>query len=466
MDSKIIALGAVVVIVVAAIGGGVYMLANNNKGDKIEIEEPTLLVYGNANGDYYLNQDDVTELKALMEKKSDDWRKDAPFADTNCDGSLTDDDVTMLENILKADKDHPVKINVLSYSLETPYISQVRYPVTKAASSVNQTTIATLKTLGVDDEIVATSYYYEKDDKADPKNYDKYVFKDYFDVMDSAHKIGASNTAVNYATLGAVVLATGCTVYIYGSSQAALTDYTKHTSEIDFVQVADGMANSTDYGSAVLLLGFLFGIDGSDYVEKSVKIVNWFIDFEKELKEGVKKVSKSDRVTGVASSMSGYVAIKGSSNTSVIEEAGVDCPVADMMPSSATSSTKTFDYKTDTWLNAYTLDTVVILQGSKGWSWFDGDYDTEKLPAAYASHIKSFQTLECYKNGKIIVVSTMMCGPQKSGAIAQYYYADKLGENWFNDKMTDFYTSYWGFTAEECAKLKFVLTQEEVLGTE
>ena len=466
MESKFIALGVVVIVVAAAIGGGVYMMMNMNKGDNIELEKPTLLVYGNANGDYYLNTDDVTKLKELIESKPSDWQETNPFADTNCDGSLTNDDVTMLESILNADKDHQVKINVCSYAVQKAYISKVRYPVTKAACNTNQTTMATLKTLGIDSEIVSTSVAATStnlDGSVKQEKYDKYIFGNYFDVMDQPHQIGAKSCDVNSSTLADIITSYGCTVYLYSASQAALSNYVTLSSQIDFVQVADGESEIKDYGSAILLVGFLFGTSDNNYVSKSVEAVDWFLDFEKDLKNGIKNV---DKVSAVASSMTTYVAIKGSSNTSVIESAGLSCPVGNMLPIDASSTTKMYTDGTDTWLNAIPMDAFVILRGSTGgWSWFDGDYSTEHLPADFTTHIENYKTLDCYKKGNIIVVSTMMCGPQKSGAIAQYYYGDKLGENWYNDKMTDFYTKFWGFSAEDCAKFKYVLTQAEVLGT-
>lgn len=471
MDSKIIALGAVVVIVAAAIGGGVYMMNNRDGGsDKVDIDAPTLLVYGNANGDYYLNDSDVSKLKQLVKDQPEDWAKTNPFADTDCNGSLTDDDVTMLEKILEADKDHPMAINVCSYALEVPYVTSVRYPVLKAASNTNQTSMATFMTLGIDSEIVATSVAAANtatDGSVIKTAYDRIIFGNFFDVMDSKHQIGAKSAEVAAGTLADVIKNTGCTVYIYSASQAALSNYSTLSKQIDFVQISDGMSEVKDYGSAVLLLGFLFGTSDNNYVDRSVEVVEWFIDFEKELTNGLKNVENgtTKKVSAVASSMSGYVSIKGSSNTNIIEKAGVYCPVASKNPTDASKSTMTYT-PSDTWLNMIDMDSLVVLKGSSGgWSWFDGKYASTDLPSAMKSHVNNFSTLECYKNGKVIVVSTMMCGPQKSGAIAQYYYGDDMGENWFNNKMTDFYTKFWGYTAEDCAKFKYVLTQAEVLGT-
>ena len=194
MNAKIIAIAAVAVLAVAAVGGGI-VLANNNKdskSDSYDLESPVLLVYGNANGDYYLDNDDVSELKSLVKDNPSDWKETNPYADTNCDGSLTDEDVSMLESILAATADKQVRINVVSYSLETPYTASVRYPVTKAACNSNQTTMATLKTLGIDEQIKSTSVASSgtnTDGSVKQSNYDKYIFADYFDVMDATHQI-------------------------------------------------------------------------------------------------------------------------------------------------------------------------------------------------------------------------------------------------------------------------------------
>jgi hypothetical protein len=471
MNGKIIAVVVVAVMAVAAVGAGIILANNNNSKDKTDIDSPVLLVYGNANGDYYLNNSDVSELKKLVKDQPSDWKEKHPYADTNCDGSLTDDDVSMLESILNATADEKVTINVVSHALEVPYVSKVRYPVTAAACNSNQTTMATLKTIGIDKEIVSTSVASSgtnTDGSVKQSNYDKYVFGDYFDVMDSKHQIGAKSAEIAADKMTQVVKNYGCTVYFYSASNGKFANTDELSKGIDIVQVEDGMSNVAHYGSAVLLYGFLFGNDDNKYVDKSVEVVNWFLDFSKELKNRLSKVTSGEvtKVSGVASSMTGYVSIKGSSNTNIIEEAGLYCPLANKNPTSETSMTMTYNSASDTWLNMIDVDTIVVLEGSKsGWSWFDGDYTASKLPSSYKTHFDCFNTMKCYKDGKMVLVSTMMCGPQKSGVLAQYYYPDLFEEKWFENKMADFYQKFWGFESSQTDNLKYILSQSEAIVT-
>ena len=59
-----------------------------------------LLVFGNANNDVYLNNDDVTFIQNIVDGKTK-WNKTAnPLADTNADGSIDSKDVNLLKQFI------------------------------------------------------------------------------------------------------------------------------------------------------------------------------------------------------------------------------------------------------------------------------------------------------------------------------------------------------------------------------
>ena len=77
MNAKIIAIVAVVVIVAG--GAGAFMVLNNGNGAKnVERVDTALAVYGNANNDTVINNNDVTLIQEIIDGKK--VLKDYPFA--------------------------------------------------------------------------------------------------------------------------------------------------------------------------------------------------------------------------------------------------------------------------------------------------------------------------------------------------------------------------------------------------
>ena len=488
MSGKIIAIAVVAVLVVAGVGVGIYVATNNNDSGTKAIKGTSVEVYGNANNDYYINDSDIDKIKEIIKKNSDDdasndidWKKDFPFADATANGTVDDADVEQVEKIMKATPEEQVVVKVRCYYKETPYVSDVRYPIVKSFANSNQTTVILLKTLGIDEEIQGMSYYYtvsgnKKNADVDTTAYDNYIFKDYFDVMVKSRQCGLS-TADFTNDPSKELTALGCTAYVMSASngEMAAIKYAHDTLKYDIVELRDGSGNANDYNSAVLTLGFLFG---QKYLDKAVEYVNWMADFADELNDYLSKVGTGDvkKLSGAASSSTTSVSVKGSSNITIIEEAGFNCPVSSK-DSSSGQMTEKYDYANgDRWLNYIALDTFVILKGSTtstkivdeksvkyNWSWFDKDYSTASIPQSFKDHMDLYSSLACYNDE--VVLSTMLPGPLKSGALANYFYKDVFPENWIQDKAGEFLQKFWGFTEEQTQGQQYVLSKAVVMGS-
>ncbi|MBR6871056.1 MAG: dockerin type I repeat-containing protein [Candidatus Methanomethylophilaceae archaeon] len=116
MENKnmLIAIAAIAVVAIAIVAA--FLLLNNNGGgnnnDNTDTSEyltadsgkatvssvdTKLLVFGNANNDVYLNNKDVTFIQNIVDGKST-WNKTSnPLADTNADGKITKEDVSLLK---------------------------------------------------------------------------------------------------------------------------------------------------------------------------------------------------------------------------------------------------------------------------------------------------------------------------------------------------------------------------------
>ncbi|MDR0523611.1 MAG: ABC transporter substrate-binding protein [Candidatus Methanoplasma sp.] len=93
MNSKILAAAAVAIIVAA--GAAAFIVVNGNGGGRGGIDTE-LQVYGNANGDWRIDQKDVDALREII---SGD-REAGKYADANRDGDIDERDVEFVESII------------------------------------------------------------------------------------------------------------------------------------------------------------------------------------------------------------------------------------------------------------------------------------------------------------------------------------------------------------------------------
>ncbi len=139
MDSKImIAIAAVAVIVVA--GAAAVVLTTNNGNNNSSSDYAStytsdittdssvtydavgcyMRVFGNANGDNYLNSDDVTTLNEIIAAGS--WDKDKyPLADANLDGKIDQSDVDRVNKFLNGEKTTMAYVDWNNQQATVPY---------------------------------------------------------------------------------------------------------------------------------------------------------------------------------------------------------------------------------------------------------------------------------------------------------------------------------------------------------
>ncbi len=103
MDKKqIIAIAVVAVLLVTAVAATIILTKDD--GEKPVVVTNRLVVYGNANNDDYLDDRDVSFIQKIIDGK-ETWDKDKnPFADTDTNGKITSDDITLLKKFINKEK--------------------------------------------------------------------------------------------------------------------------------------------------------------------------------------------------------------------------------------------------------------------------------------------------------------------------------------------------------------------------
>lgn len=160
MNTKVAIIAIVAAVVV--IGAGAYILLNDKgnddpgKTDDVTVDfrydtSIRLAVFGNANGDDYLDSKDVETLRNLISgKQAVDPVKNS-FADTNNDGVLNQDDVDHLQKILNNESCK------MYYWACSKSVESIDYPLSGKIGTHHMYAIDALIILGLYDDVVATS---------------------------------------------------------------------------------------------------------------------------------------------------------------------------------------------------------------------------------------------------------------------------------------------------------------------
>ncbi|TQS82767.1 hypothetical protein A3207_07095 [Candidatus Methanomassiliicoccus intestinalis] len=102
MNNKIIAALVALIIVVAGVGAYCIISGNDEGEDKhLLADDYALQIYGNANGDWAVDEKDIEYLKKII---SGDEEK-TEFADANNDGTIDQKDIDKVQGIINRTTD-------------------------------------------------------------------------------------------------------------------------------------------------------------------------------------------------------------------------------------------------------------------------------------------------------------------------------------------------------------------------
>jgi len=110
--------------------------------------EDTLTVYGNANLDDIIDEDDVEYVRGIIDGIEDETQ----FADANYDGQIDEDDIAQIELIIAGEEEYLTILDMDNRTVTVPM------PVEKIVSAANLDSTRTLTQLGAQDKIVGCSY--------------------------------------------------------------------------------------------------------------------------------------------------------------------------------------------------------------------------------------------------------------------------------------------------------------------
>jgi len=108
----------------------------------------TLTVYGNANSDDVIDEDDIEYVRGII----DGTKVETQFADADYDGQIDEGDIAQIELIIAGEEDYLVILDMDNRTVTVPT------PVERIVSAANLDSTRTLIQLGAEDKIVGCSY--------------------------------------------------------------------------------------------------------------------------------------------------------------------------------------------------------------------------------------------------------------------------------------------------------------------
>lgn len=288
MDSKMIGLIAVIVVVVAAVGAYVILADSDEGHDDVWDEGGSvsvsfgydtgvrLAIFGNANGDDYINEDDLKLLKKLISGDVNYDPKVNSFADTNADGVLDSRDVELLEKIIKKEP------CTMYYWNCAKSVASIQYPLTGTIGTHHMYPIDAMIILGLYDRVVATSHQtFQNSISVDGLRYPGMGTK----IVDVGSPWEDCQAAVK----------AGVNIWIEGGSSAS-RNYSTYKTVADAAGLNLQVINlyittydvrCTEQNGSLLMLGVMFQCE-----EAAHKYIDWTDGVDKYISESTSKLDK------------------------------------------------------------------------------------------------------------------------------------------------------------------------------
>jgi|GEM_PF-647250 len=465
---KMITVIAVAAVVVGATAGIAYMLLTQDDGPDGPNISAGLEVYGNADGDWKIDENDINIIQKIIDGELDP--EDYPLADANQDGIIDEKDIEHVRAIMNASPTNRVEVfHINHHTVRGPYVASTMYPITSAVSTGASNTLLNFKYLGIVDQIHGLSF------NSPP---DSVLFYEYTSLFGSGSNLGqvsGGTTSVNnmdYEKVVALKLSHGVQAIVTADNNNYVNGTTTGTggteaafeaAGIDVVRIKMTAADPDEWFSALLMMAFLFDADGTEYMDKCLEMIIWYQDLLADIDSKVGGLTDSERVSAIASSSDGNVSSHLSDFTDVLTIAGAKYPssIVSHLGSSYTSTVVSYkEHNNETWLRAHDVDKVINIRVSPtGTSWYGG---TAPGHANINNMMTQFDKLQAYENNNVYIMSGDMPVMLRIAYAAEILYPDLFGEGYADSLHVDFADRFLGFDSEFMEGKKFVITMADL----
>ncbi len=424
---KILAVAIVIIVVVAAVA--VYFVSGSDNGGEDDGSniDSQLAVYGNADGNYTIDQNDLDIVNDII--AGNETLADNPLADANADGVVDSEDADLVQTIIDRD---PCTMYVHCIGTDDRATSvAIQYPLDNfVLQGTNNDSI--ICEMGIADKCAGYFYIYENahsslvaagsvDLGGGPRSISEQAWQNFID-LDSDVGVGA---------------------IIADAGSGALEDYYASITDSQIPLLRFAASDTYDSISAALTIGF---ICGSEYEETAYNYVSKCWDAFDYIDNALSGLSDDDRKVFLSITMGRYIAHTESDFTHKAEYAG-GLNIGDVDSSFAST---------------YSGDGSTRMQSPEALSNYDSelDYIFSFRTVDYRTDLATFVTdewdeyksyyenLDSYEN--FVIINGMLPQICQTAYAAAIMYPDLVSMEWADDLMQSFVEdSQSGYTMDD-----------------
>ena len=444
MDRKVIyAIAVVAILVVASVG--VYFVMSKDRGaddSPSSLDGAELKVFGNINGDRYLDADDADMIRDLIAQGA--TAEEYPLADANRDGVIDSKDADVVTAVAEGRDTTIWHINyhdVDGDSVMEEEIVSSHFPVRSVIISASANISMHLFSIGIIDEVKGAAY-------TDGTLDDVLYGSNYLDTS-KVTKIGESVTDISLedGQMGAsdVIAQHDVTALITDWNQNYITNENDfENAGVDVIRVSCNSVDPVDMTHTMMLLGLLFQkVDRAEaYLDLNLEILDYAVD----------SVAGQERSTFVASTMKGRISSGTSDYSTILELAGGEFGLKNVDFGSA--NTIKISEHPEVYLEDF--DYILHMRTTLGYS-----QDMEQVKSDWDNYTSAFSDWEHAETGQYLV-SNSIATPLKVAYAASVLHPDCVDLDRVNELHQQLVDQFFNGVELDISEMMFVVSAQDM----
>jgi hypothetical protein len=431
---------AVVVILAAVVIVAAVFLLNNNEDvtkDAKEMENSELKMYGNINGDGFIDDKDTKIIKGLIDQGK--TAKDYPLADANQDGKISQEDIDLLNKVIKGEICTIWHMNLFDENGDgtMDYVkTSTKFPISSIICTGSSNTFMMFYLMGIIDEVKGASYGSTIDN----------LFNDTYKDTNKVVKLGTSSQKIDFedgkGAASEVIHSKNVTAVISDWNRSYLPNYQDfETAGVDVVRLAAATTDLTVMCHDYYMLGLLF-----QKQDRAKEVVAYLKEVMGKIDDAISRENKA--ISAVASSMTNYYSVGDSDYTAIIKRLNGKNPL-DAGSWGGTTSIKVLDnldvFNTD----KYRYEYVIHL---RAYNAYTNDADVPKLYNDYTKTIAEYW--EHKLDGQYLVNANIPI-PARLAYVASIFY-DDIDKAWADQIHQGFVDKFFAKNDIKVSELPFI----------
>jgi len=379
------------------------MSGNSDKGPEDRTVTERLQVYGNADNDDILDDNDVKFIEKIISANTDndkandiDWKNKYPYADANFDGNVDSLDADWTKKMVKREK---MTVYFVDGNGNT---KSVKYPLDHVVAAGIADVYTSLLCMGATSKIVAVNSGYS----SDPILYGDFAKLPV--VGDSAPVVSIDKVSELRKTTPVDAIITDTMGNMVSNEEQFVA------AGIPVLRMA--ISDAGKYPQAMLTTGYLLGLE-----KPTQKFVAFSDGIMKTINDKVGNLPDSKRTTCLAGFMTTWISGKGHVDNTITVMAGAK-NIADWDISQNSAHQVGSG---NTWIFNYNPD-VITNRASVG-------YGSTDVNALWSKYCLFFEQMDCYNKGKVYFINGSMPVCVRLAYMAALYYPE-LFESDFGSK--------------------------------